>query len=96
MNEYKVYIDTNSKFTYAVVTSRDPVAPNGCPIDNDPPLIFILSKSMAPTFLDQPFSLANMSLSIAAKLDKICPAKASWISNTPKSLIDILLRCKIS
>ena len=69
----------------AVVTNLDPVAPKGCPSANDPPLVFILLKSTSPNFFPPNFSSANFCEFIATRLERICPANASWISKTPMS-----------
>ncbi|KAF1761067.1 hypothetical protein GCK72_009321 [Caenorhabditis remanei] len=66
---------------------RTPVAPNGCPIERDPPQRLSLSIGTRPNFLDRFIcSVQKYSLSIAFRLARTCPAKTSWISNTSISL----------
>lgn len=58
------------------MAKRTPVAPNGCPMESDPPHKLNLSMSGLPTFSERPmYFCANQSESNAFKFAKICPLK---------------------
>ena len=62
---------SSCKRRLAVVTNRDPVAPNGWPIARDPPWIFILSTGISPTLFPPKLESANFWEDMAVRLDNL-------------------------
>src|SRR5436309_1736869 len=58
----------------SVVTSRPPVAPNGCPIEIELPITLMMSSLISQPRSSKPF-----------RLESTCAANASWISISPRS-----------
>ncbi|SHX02555.1 Uncharacterised protein [Mycobacteroides abscessus subsp. abscessus] len=57
---------------------RAPVAPNGCPIDTEPPCTLTLSISGVPTASERPNrSVAHFLEPSASSTERVCAAKAS-------------------
>src|SRR6185312_4713357 len=61
----------------SVVTSRDPVAPNGCPTAIEPPITLVRFQSTSPTGPGRPRRLAQAGELHAWMFDSTCAAKAS-------------------
>ena len=81
-----IYMSTRRYLLAVCIASRTPVAPKGWPSDRLPPHRLNLAMSTLPTFCLRPIvSVANLSLSMALTLDRICPANASWYSRTSMS-----------
>ena len=61
----------------SVVTSRAPVAPNGCPIAIEPPMTLVRSQSTSPTGPGRPSRSAQSREPHACTFESTCAAKAS-------------------
>ena len=64
----------------AVVTSRAPVAPNGWPMEREPPQLFSFSMGMAPNLGRCKYCCENQSEFMACRLAKIWPCSVGQIS----------------
>src|SRR6185436_7769238 len=68
-----------SSFT-SVMRMRPPVAPNGCPIEIEPPMTLSFSRSTSPTGFVNPARSAQARDSSPLRLHSTCAANASCIS----------------